>query len=203
MQKHDARITTSSDDSTIPSHTQVQAGQRRRQQDADMSSRNKQRRHETEQTAPNSHSLPSSAQPRTDELFPAGAAGQYAEPVGALAVATAPTPKSHLDAASPPQPGRLSCSNFLSEGMLARRLMIPKPPPTLHVRRSLTPLRLRSQFRAALLLTDKKFTAAAIRQHQEGNRLHPASALVRRCWRGYWRHGQHSLWCPSFHRRSD
>ena len=106
MQKHDARITTSSDDSTIPSHTQVQAGQRRRQQDADMSSRKKQRRHETEQTAPNSHSLPSSAQPRTDELFPAGAAGQYAEPVGALAVATAPTPKSHLDAASPPQPGR-------------------------------------------------------------------------------------------------
>ena len=73
--------------------------------------------------------------------------------------------------------GDLSCSNFLSEGMLARRLMIPKPPPTLHVRRSLTPLRLRSQFRAALLLTDKKFTAAANRQRQEGSSLHPAWAL--------------------------
>ena len=24
-----------------------------------------------------------------------------------------------------------------------------------------------------------------------------------RCWRGYWRHGQPSLWWPSFHRRSD
>ena len=113
MQKHAARLTTSSDDSTIQSHTAVQ---RRRQQDADMSSRKKQRRHETEQAAPNSHSLPSSPQLCNDELFPTGAAGQYAEPVGALAVATAPTPKSHLDRASPPQPGR-----FISQQLPARR----------------------------------------------------------------------------------